>query len=69
MKRFLELKSDVDIEIKGKVCKVDYYMMLPVNFPKKPPYVRIVNKDPSNIVHNFYIPLRSPTDPNSFILN
>lgn len=43
--------------------------MLPVNYPKKPPYVRIVNKDPSHIVNNFYLSLRSPTDPNSFILN
>lgn len=69
MKRYLELKSELDIEIRGKVCKVDYNMMLPVNYPKKPPYVRIVNKDPSFTVNNFYLSLRSPTDPNSFILN
>lgn len=34
----------MDIEIRGKVCKVDFNMMLPVNFPKRPPYVRIVNQ-------------------------
>jgi hypothetical protein len=44
-------------------------MMLPPTFPKKPPYARIVNKNPGLIVDKFYLPLRSPTDPNSYILN
>lgn len=69
MKRYLELKSELDIEIRGKVEKVDFYMMLPANYPKKPPFVRIVNKNPASIVNKFYLSLRSPTDPNSFILN
>lgn len=43
--------------------------MLPPTFPKKPPYVRIVNKNPGLVVDKFYLPLRSPTDPNSYILN
>lgn len=43
--------------------------MLPPTFPKKPPYVRIVNKNHGLVVDKFYLPLRSPTDPNSYILN
>ncbi len=59
----------MDIEIKGKICKVDYNMMLPPNFPKKPPYVRIINQSSEFRVDPFYQNLRSPTDPNSYILN
>lgn len=59
----------MEIEIRGKNCKVDYNMMLPSAFPRKPPYVRIINKNPEHIVDDFYKDLRSPTDPKSFILN
>lgn len=44
-------------------------MMLPPTFPKKPPYVRIINQSPDFKVDSFYLSLRSPTDPNSYILN
>lgn len=43
-------------------------MMIPTDFPKKPPYVRIVNTN-NDQVNPFYQNLRSPTDPKSFILN
>ncbi len=43
--------------------------MLPRLFPKIAPFVRIINRDPDYKVENFYIPLRSKTDPSSFILN
>lgn len=59
----------MDIEIRGKICKVDFNMMLPVNFPKKPPYVRIVNQNSEYRVQPFYRNLQSPTDPKSYILN
>lgn len=59
----------MDIEIRGKVCKVDYNMMMPHTFPKRPPYVRIVNQSPEYRVEPLYQSLRSPTDPNSYILN
>ena len=44
-------------------------MMLPNGFPKKCPYVRIVNRNAEFNVDNFYKDCRSPTDPKSFILN
>lgn len=44
-------------------------MMIPANFPQKPPYVRIVNRNPDFIVDDFYRPLQSPSDNKSFILN
>lgn len=59
----------MDIEIRGNVYKVDYNMMLPASYPKRPPYARIINQNSTQQVNNFYLPLRSPTDPNSFILN
>lgn len=59
----------MDVEVRGKICKVDYNMMIPNAFPKKPPYVRIVNHKEEYIVDSFYKSLRSPTDPKSFILN
>lgn len=43
--------------------------MIPVNFPQKSPYVRIVNRNPDFIVDDFYKPLQSPSDPKSYILN
>lgn len=59
----------MEISVKGKNCKVDYNMMLPASFPKKPPYVRIINRNPQYLVDMHYKNLRSPTDPKSFILN
>ena len=44
-------------------------MMVPAGFPKKPPYVRIINRNPDFIVDDFYKPLQSPNDPKSYILN
>ena len=43
--------------------------MIPSGFPRKPPYVRIINHKEEYIVDDFYKSLRSPTDPKSFILN
>lgn len=59
----------MEVEVRGKVCKVDYNMMIPKAFPKKPPYVRIINRNSEYVVDPFYKSLRSPTDPKSFILN
>lgn len=44
-------------------------MMIPAAFPKKPPFVRIINQSSEYTVSNFYKSLQSPTDPRSFILN
>lgn len=43
-------------------------MMLPATYPKKAPYVRIVNSN-NEVVAPYYHSLRSPNDPKSFILN
>lgn len=43
--------------------------MIPANFPQKPPYVRIINRNPDFIVDDFYQPLQSPSDNKSYILN
>jgi hypothetical protein len=67
-KRFIEIKGILEIEIRGKICKVDYNMMIPNAFPKKPPYVRIINRN-DYMVDPLYKNLRSPTDPKSYILN
>ena len=34
----------MEVEVRGKICKVDYNMMIPSNFPRKAPYVRIINR-------------------------
>jgi len=44
-------------------------MMLPISYPKMPPYIRIVKQDPTSTADKFYESLRSPTDPTSYILN
>jgi hypothetical protein len=67
--RFLELKGILEFEIRGKNCKVDYNMMLPNGFPKKSPYVRIINHNLDYNVDPLYKELQSPTDAKSFILN
>ena len=51
------------------MCKVDFNMMIPASFPQKPPYVRIINRNPEFIVEDFYRPLQSPSDIKSYILN
>lgn len=68
-KRYLEIQGIMEIEVRGKVCKVDYNMMIPAAFPRKPPYVRIVNRNSETKVDPFYQKLRSPTDSKSYILN
>ena len=55
--------------MKGIIHKVDYNMMIPNGFPKKPPYVRIIKPGNEYTVDKYYQTLKSPTDPNSFILN
>lgn len=44
-------------------------MMIPAGFPKKAPYVRIINRNPDFIVDDFYKTLQSPNDAKSYILN
>ncbi len=43
--------------------------MIPNDFPKKAPYVRIINRNPEFKVDDFYLSLQSPSDPKSYILN
>lgn len=44
-------------------------MMLPNGFPKKSPYIRIINHNAEYNVDQFYKDCQSPTDTKSFILN
>lgn len=68
-RRYLEIKGILEIDIKGKACKVDFNMMLPNDFPRSCPYVRIINRNPDFKVDPFYQPLISNTDKSSYILN
>ena len=68
-RRYIELKGILEIDIKGKICKVDFNMMLPSDYPRSPPFVRIVNRNPDYIVDPFYQSLKSKTDPTSYIMN
>lgn len=43
--------------------------MIPSGFPKKPPYVRIINRNTEYIVDDFYKSVQSPSDQKSYILN
>ena len=43
--------------------------MLPADFPRSPPFVRIVNRNPDYKVDSFYTSLKSKTDPMSYVLN
>lgn len=49
--------------------KVDFNMMIPNDYPRVSPFVRIVNRNPEYNVDSFYKPLKSNTDPSSYILN
>lgn len=44
-------------------------MMLPNDYPRSPPFVRIVNRNPDYVVDAFYQSLKSKTDPTSYVLN
>jgi len=44
-------------------------MMLPFDYPRSPPNVRIVNRNPDYVVDPFYKSIQSKTDPSSYILN
>ena len=68
-RRFLEIKGIIEIEIKKKTCKVDFNMMLPNDFPRSPPYVRIINRNPDYKVDPYYQHLQSKSDKSSYILN
>mgnify|MGYP000894894343 CR=1 FL=1 len=59
----------MEVDIKGKTCKVDFNMMLPSDYPRSPPYVRIVNRNPEYRVDPFYLSLQSKSDKSSYILN
>lgn len=59
----------MEVDIKGKTCKVDFNMMLPSDYPRSPPYVRIVNRNPEYRVDPFYQSLQSKSDKSSYILN
>ena len=43
-------------------------MMLPNDYPRSPPFVRIVNRNPDYVVDPFYQSLKSKTDPTSYVL-
>lgn len=44
--------------------------MYPANFPKAPPFVRIVNPNPQQLTPTqYYLNLKSKSDLKSFILN
>ena len=68
-RRYLELKGILEVDIKGKTCKVDYNMMLGGDFPRSAPFIRIINRNPDYKVDPFYSALQSKTDKSSFILN
>lgn len=68
-RRYIEVKGILEVEIKGKTCKVDFNMMLPNDYPRTPPFVRIVNRNPDYVVDAFYQSLKSKTDPTSYVLN
>jgi hypothetical protein len=44
-------------------------MMLPNDYPRTAPFVRIVNRNPDYVVDPFYQSLKSKTDPSSYVLN
>jgi hypothetical protein len=55
------------VDYKGNV---PMYVMYPVNFPKQPPFLRIVNPDDSKLsIVPHYQSFRSSSDPKSFLLN
>ena len=68
-RRYIQLKGILEIDIKAKTCKVDFNLMLPADFPRSPPFVRIVNRNPDYKVDAFYTSLKSKTDPMSYVLN
>lgn len=68
-RRYIELKGILEIDIKGKTCKIDFNMMLPNDYPRSPPNIRIVNRNPDYVVDPFYQSLKSKTDPSSYVLN
>jgi hypothetical protein len=68
-RRYIELKGILEVDIKSKTCKVDYNMMLPSDYPRSPPFVRIVNRNPDYAVDPHYQSLKSKTDPSSYVLN
>lgn len=68
-RRHIELKGILEIEIKGKTCKVDFNLMIPHNYPRDPPFVRIINRNPDYVVDSYYKSLQSKNDPSSFVLN
>jgi hypothetical protein len=59
----------LEVEVKGKTCKVDFNMMMPNDYPRSAPYVRIVNRNPEYLVDPFYQSLQSKSDKSSYILN
>lgn len=44
-------------------------MMLPSDFPRSSPFIRIINRNPDYKVDPFYQQLQSKSDKSSFILN
>ena len=63
MKKYLEVKApNFDVEVRGVMNKINYNIMIPNGFPKRPPYIRIVKPAKQSMVHNLYQSLKSPTD-------
>lgn len=44
-------------------------MMLPADYPRSAPFVRIINRNPDYLIDPFYQKLQSKSDKTSFILN
>lgn len=63
------MKGILELDIKGKTCKVDYNMMLGGDFPRSAPFVRIINRNPDYKVDPYYLSLQSKNDKASFVLN
>jgi len=66
-KKYIELKGDIQVENKGKI---PLFIMYPANFPKSPPFVRIVNPNPQQLhPTQYYLNIKSKSDQKSYILN
>lgn len=61
MRRLLNFPSQPSIQV---------FLMYPPNFPRAPPYFRVVNPNPNQFHPKYaYIKLQSLNDPKSVILN
>lgn len=63
----MELKGEIIVDFK---TNVPVYIMYPFNFPKDPPFLRIVNPNPKEFTPTpNYKALQSESDAKSYLLN